>query len=522
MKKKGFTLVELLGVIVVLGILVLIAFPPIINQIRNARDKVSEGTLKLLYSATEKYMDENNNTYPRIIDRSYCISLQTLVDDGKLTDPITDSQTGSDIPLTNKIVITVNASKVRSYSMVETCTYIDPTGANAPELVDGMIPIIRDAGNTKWLKADPTTDWYNYGAGNWANAVLVTDAARANAQSAPAGTEIYETNILMYYVWIPRFRYQLFNASFVSQTAQTINLIFEGKRDVKSGGVTNGTWLTHPAFTFGTIEVNGFWVAKFEAGYNGAASTIAAQVATPDINKLIVKPNSFSWRSIAVSNMHNVAQTTTIVGNVYGLNATADVHVMRSMEWGAIAYLTQSVYGKNDEVWINPADNYMTGCAGTTVSSAATVGCTNTYNTTNGLNASTTGNIYGVYDMAGCGWEYTTGVMYNSGNTTLMTQSSGFSQATIDSAAMNKYVNKYLYGTTTSDQAAYNRSQLGDGLGETRSWNSDSSVFINSIYSWSIRGGNYDSAAIGGVFSFHQDAGLAGPRRAFRPVIIKQ
>ena len=32
-------------------------------------------------------------------------------------------------------------------------------------------------------------------------------------------------------------------------------------------------------------------------------------------------------------------------GNIYGLSATTDTHMIKNMEWGAVAYLSHSKYG---------------------------------------------------------------------------------------------------------------------------------------------------------------------------------
>ena len=45
------------------------------------------------------------------------------------------------------------------------------------------------------------------------------------------------------------------------------------------------------------------WVGKFETGYAGATSKSEAQVDTVNINKIIIKPNVYSWRNMTVGNM---------------------------------------------------------------------------------------------------------------------------------------------------------------------------------------------------------------------------
>ena len=99
MKKQGFTLVELLGVIVILGIIALISLPPILNQLNSSKKTINESTLKLIYSAGSLYLDERQYDYIRTPGNVFCVTLRELVADGKLESPVTDASTGKEIDL---------------------------------------------------------------------------------------------------------------------------------------------------------------------------------------------------------------------------------------------------------------------------------------------------------------------------------------------------------------------------------------------------------------------------------------
>ena len=79
---KGFTLMELLGVLVILSLLMIILIPNVIEQINNKKDDVSDVQKETILSAAELYIDENPNTYPPGYDG--CILLETLQAAGKL------------------------------------------------------------------------------------------------------------------------------------------------------------------------------------------------------------------------------------------------------------------------------------------------------------------------------------------------------------------------------------------------------------------------------------------------------
>ena len=167
----------------------------------------------------------------------------------------------------------------------------------------------------------------------------------------------------------------------------------------------------------------GIWVGKFESSGNKEQIKIIA--------------NTNSLRTISVGDIFTSCQG---VSNTY--NLTYDSHMMKNIEWGAVAYLAESKYGRNGaEIEMNNS-NIATG-GGDYISNTR---------------QSTTGNIYGIYDMSGTLYEYVAGVLDSK-------LSNGSYYDFTDSDT--KYYNIY---------ASYNESKKikGDGVYEISEINSDS------------------------------------------------
>ena len=89
-EKKGFTLIELMGVIVLLGILGLVVFPAILNQMKKVDTSLSEANRKIVYSAADDYIKDNRNNFQTQIenDSNIVIELDDLVNGGYLSKDI--------------------------------------------------------------------------------------------------------------------------------------------------------------------------------------------------------------------------------------------------------------------------------------------------------------------------------------------------------------------------------------------------------------------------------------------------
>lgn len=84
MRNNGFTLVELLGIIVILAVISLISYGAVDKMLENTQKQDYERFLKDLYLTTENYVELNRGQYPELNNNgSVTISIQTLIDDGR-------------------------------------------------------------------------------------------------------------------------------------------------------------------------------------------------------------------------------------------------------------------------------------------------------------------------------------------------------------------------------------------------------------------------------------------------------
>ena len=268
---------------------------------------------------------------------------------------------------------------------------------------------------------------------------------------------------------------------------------------------------------------------------------------------------TYSMNYINHNDAFNISRALTESGNIYGLsNSSTDSHMMKNSEWGAVAYLSQSKYGLNGtNIYINNVNlnntsksvYAVTGCAGATADAtpvATTITKLNNrtasgvyvWTQKSGTNASTTGTIYGIYDMSGGTWERTAGLV-NNGNGNLATYGQTLMNA-LNNGKSSKYVTVYPYDSSVDKDGANidtasaanwkaNTKIYGDGIRETStagtgktSWYGDYSYFLAINNPFSIRGGRFWEGDDTGLFFFTRNSGRSDFSLGFRSVLVAQ
>lgn len=303
-------------------------------------------------------------------------------------------------------------------------------------------------------------------------------------KSSPLGTTIKDSDINEFYVWIPRFKYRLWNVTgepnISSYDAYTKGIDISFEKNKESGGSIyckdnicysdeertisltqndNDKYYTPSSFT-NNEELLGFWVGKYEVS-NGCKDNCLT-----NSSNFTILPNQESWRNNNLSNYYEVIKGKA---NSY--------HIIKNSEWGTISYLSHSKYGicsnmKCTEITSN-----------------------NTYISGKNEKDSTTGNIYGVFDMAGSASEF---VMAN--------------YSTNNSLALNNSNFKYNVTIPSTDYDLYSGTNfiLGDATKEillsssnTGAWYNNYSVFIDKVNNWFIRGGMAGNEVGNGIFYYN-------------------
>ena len=419
-------------------------------------------------------------------------------------------------------------------SSMEFSVSMETSGANAPVLASNMIPVYYDETSGVWKKADKNNKdnnnrWYSYESsgeykGMWANAVTVKDTNRQTYLNATPGTTISMNDINTMWVWIPRFN---------AVTPNNYNGGTKAKPNAIDVTYAKQNEPAIDAFTFGNKELSGFWYGKFETGHATLASNTTKNNlgCTNEIcnnaNGIIIKPNVTSLQYNNLSNFFFASRSMEQTGNSFGfIKDEVDTHMSKNNEWGAVAYLTQSIYGRCTDsttcaaVGINNNKNTITGYGAPAGSNdSATNGA---YNTTLGKDASTTKNIYGIYDMAGGSYEFVMGIFADtngkprSGYT--IGSNSGFTGMLSDGTTYT--------GIAFPDSKYYNlytgSSYTGHALTETQDWYGSFAFFADKSQPCFYRGGGYNMSLSAIIFNFIGSPGGGDKNLSSRFVIINE
>ena len=472
----------------------------------------------------------------------------------------------------------------------------DWTGkVNKPKLMTGMtaIKFTDPTGDEKAKEGstvkttDTDTAWYDYDAKKWANAQ--TQDGSMWVWIPRFAYKVNSSNKTFDVVFLKDTTNTYIDNGTEKDAEKEGYIVHPAFKNESSTGYENGGW---------DKDLTGIWVSKFEAGYatsNGNSAPKKASSVTYSQDSVwansyetgtgsdgsmsarnwidgvygstttaIKYPTfqglAYSMNYINHNDAFSISRALTESGNIYGLSSSStDSHLMKNSEWGAVAYLAQSKYGLNGtNIYINNVNLHsstgaqsvyaITGCAAATADADQVTTemntttkrpkATNVYTWTqaSGTKASTTGTIYGIYDMSGGIWERSAAIV-NNGNSNLTTFGKSLMNSLINGKS-SQYVTVYPYdssvdktganpNTVSAANYAKNTKIYGDGIRETStagtgktSWYTDYSCFpaVGSLFF--VRGDDLWDGEGAGLFYFNRTDGRSIFDGGFRSVLV--
>ena len=125
--KKGFTMIELIGVIVIMTLILLIAVPTINNVIKSSKEEKNQKSLKSIYMAAETYLLSNYEQYRSldIVGNSDYIYVMDLINEQYID--INDINPVDNETFDNKDVVKVtrNEDNTFNYELISLKTLIE-------------------------------------------------------------------------------------------------------------------------------------------------------------------------------------------------------------------------------------------------------------------------------------------------------------------------------------------------------------------------------------------------------------
>lgn len=116
-KNKGFTLIEILAVVTIIGLIFILVIPRITTSLKNKKGDVDKTTENLVLSATKLYVSDHSSKFEKTDGNISCMPLHQLVKKGYLDGPVKNVTDDKDITNGKSVRITYN--KGFKYELVD-------------------------------------------------------------------------------------------------------------------------------------------------------------------------------------------------------------------------------------------------------------------------------------------------------------------------------------------------------------------------------------------------------------------
>lgn len=238
MENKGFTLTELLGVIVIIALLLLLIIPGIINRLSDSGDDATDAENQLIFDAADQYIREHPEDYPPGKSGRYCITIQSLIDDGKLASPVKDVTTGEDIS-DKSVMVTIYSSGTSDYELRD--------GNECDELASlPIIDFIVEPSGSSWVKQRKVTIIYPSMDGDFEASHRIDGGSWTRDNSADDGG-----NIELTFTKIGQLEARLKGSNVITSKINLINI--DSEKPIVREIATPSEWSNKPKTATATV-----------------------------------------------------------------------------------------------------------------------------------------------------------------------------------------------------------------------------------------------------------------------------
>ncbi len=263
------------------------------------------------------------------------VTIATLTGDNGILTKAAEAKQKTELARQNEIADLVEIEELMNTGTTTT-GYNKEKQVNTPKISSNqgqeLIPIKWNG--DKWIVCEENDEeWYNYEAESittkegktvpamsWANAML--SDGKYKKGEVQVGQEVLDDELGSMFVWIPRYAYSIneYKIEKVGTDGTTQNItkieFLKGNTNIGTSGnvyekdynennVEKGKatpMISHPAFNFGGVELQGIWIAKFQASMK---ETNENTEENNNVSNKTVKvlPNAETWRYINEGNI---------------------------------------------------------------------------------------------------------------------------------------------------------------------------------------------------------------------------
>lgn len=101
--KKGFTLIEILAVVTIIGLIFILVIPKIATSLKNKKTDVDTTTNNIVLAAAKSYVADNHDKFDKVDFNTYCLPISTLTKKEYLESPVKNVTDDVDITDTKTV-----------------------------------------------------------------------------------------------------------------------------------------------------------------------------------------------------------------------------------------------------------------------------------------------------------------------------------------------------------------------------------------------------------------------------------